>query len=402
VGSEDGKGGLGGEYGRMVGGVPPGVRFQIASDDMLGGEYVDFLGDLPEEARNGEITRLVREYISELVPLMLPSSDILAKVFILVIGHPGSGKTRFTQEMLDRIIRVKDPSKVYPFITRDDGGNIISIPIVKGGTDVQTLSYDDYARIGVDEILVFMREYQARLIVKDEGAIRYVDPRVIGDRTLREIANRISMGLFQIALEQNSPIIYETTFANPKNVVNNIIKDAMDEGYVSQVHEGEGRPVGASAAGSDGDGVSPPSGALIVNRDGSKKASGVDDVVYPYSGQMIVMNFYNTNVTLTKERVRERFEREGRYLKIDGGGFSVDAMWREHKTKRERGEYRNIVEGKGRSKYKFDVPADLYIEIDTTDPNNAKIDYDHASVGIGFIRGSDMGELSTDMITEHS
>jgi hypothetical protein len=51
VESEGSKGGLGDEYGRMVGGVPPGVRFQIASDDMLGGEYVDFLWDLPERAR---------------------------------------------------------------------------------------------------------------------------------------------------------------------------------------------------------------------------------------------------------------------------------------------------------------------------------------------------------------
>ena len=87
-------------------------------------------------------------------------------------------------------------------------------------------------------------------------------------------------------------------------------------------------------------------------------------------------------------------------MKVDGEGFSVDALWTEHKNKRARNDYRNILTGKGKSRYKLDVPVDLYLEIDTTDPNDAKIDYKHASVNIGFMRGSDMGEFSTETLTQ--
>ena len=95
------------------------------------------------------------------------------------------------------------------------------------------------------------------------------------------------------------PIIYETTFANPKNVINNIMKVAIDNGYISKVHEGEGEPVGAFAASSAGGGIETPRESLIVNRDGTIKAAEDDAKVYPYGGQMIVLNFFNRNKSLT-------------------------------------------------------------------------------------------------------
>jgi hypothetical protein len=396
--------GVGDAYSGLVGGISKGTRFQIATQEELRdtiGEYKEFMSDLPEEEKEREITRLTDEYVRELTPMMFPAYSKNAKVFVLVMGHPGSGKTHFSQEMLDRVIRIKDPNMVYPYITRNDSGKIVSIPMVREDKPSEVLSYDDYARIGVDEILVYMREYQSRLIVKDEGIIKKVDPRVIGDRTLRGIANRISYELFKNAIDQELPIIYETTFANPKNVINNILKVAIDNGYISKVHEGEGEPIGASAASASGGGIETPTGSLIVNRSGKVTATGDETIVYPYGGQMIVLNFFNRNRSLTKERVKDRFEREGRYLKIDGEGFSVDALWTEHKNKRAKNEYRNILTGKGKSRYKLDIPVDLYMEIDTTDPNDAKIDYKNADVNIGFIRGMDMGELSTETLIQN-
>ena len=398
-----GGGGVGDMYGRLVGGISKGTRFQIATDEELRdvvGEYKEFMSDLPEEDKERESTRIIEGYVRELTPMMFPSDYKRAKVFVLVMGHPGSGKTHFSQEMLDRIIKVKNPNKVYPHITRDDNGKIISIPMVNEDITGEVLSYDNYARIGVDEILVYMREYQSRLVVKDEGIVKKIDPRVIGDRTLRGIANRISYELLKDAIEEELPIIYETTFANPKNVINNIVKLAIENGYISKVHEGEGRAIGAAAASSSGGGIEVLKDSLIVNRNGKVVSTNEGTIAYPYSGQMIVLNFFNRNRSLTKQRVKERFEREGRYLKIDGGGFSVDSLWVEHKNKRDKNEYRNIVTGKGKSRYKLDIPVDLYLEIDTTDPDDAKIDYKNANVNIGFIRGEDMGELSTETLIQ--
>lgn len=395
--------GVGDEFSGLVGGISKGTRFQVATKEelrMIVGDYKDFLSDLAEEDKEREMSRLTGEYVRELIPMMFPTRSMRAKVFVLVMGHPGSGKTHFSQEMLDRIIRVKDPNVVYPYIKRDDDGNIVSIPMIKEDRTGRVLTYDDYARIGVDEIIVYMREYQSRLIVKDEGIVKKIDPRVIGDRILRGIANRISEELFKIAIDGEYPIIYETTFANPKNVINKIMKVAIDNGYISKVHEGEGEPVGAQAASALGGGMKARAGSLIVNRNGKIKSAEEDSFVYPYGGQMIVLNFFNRNRSLTKQRIKERFEREGRYLKIDGEGFSVDVLWKEHKNNRVKNGYRNILTSRGKSRYKLDIPVDLYLEIDTTDPNDAKIDYKNASMNIGFIRGEDMGEFSTEIIKQ--
>lgn len=408
------EGGLGDRVGRAVGGVPVGVRYEVIGEDEQG-EYREYLSELSEELREQEITKLVNTYTRELSVMMYPTEIVRAKVFVLVMGHPGSGKTHFTQELLDGVLRIRNPEKIYPFITRNDKREIVSIPMTDRNVQDYSLEYDNYARVGVDEILTYMREYQERFIVRDEGMVRKIDPRVIGDKTIRDIANKISQNLLNNAMDLEIPIIYETTFANPKNVVNNILKVAIENGYISQIHEGEGGPKGAMVASSGGGGVSAPSGSLIVGRDGSVKAMGSvkargsepdgaltpppPERVYAYDGQLVVFNFYNRNLRLTKERVQNRFAQEGRFMKIDGTGFSVENLWKELKDKRKN--FRELLTAKGRSRYKLDIPVDLYIEIDTTDERNAKVDYKNAVVGLGFIRGEGIGELSSEELRVH-
>jgi hypothetical protein len=390
---------------RLVGGVKSGTRFVVANEDELSelgrSEYTEFLSEYMEDERENIIEKIVDKYTNELIPLMMPSSGKKSRTFVLVMGHPGSGKTHFTQELLDNVIITRMANKVFPFITREDKGDIVSIPMIREPLDDITLEYDDYARVGVDEILVYMKEYQERLIVGEDGMIKKVDPRVIGDRTLRNIANRVSLNLFMEAMDNQYPIIYETTFANPKRIMKDILKPAMENGYISRIHEGEGEPAGGAAAmaSAAGGGEDPPRGALVVSREGREREATVSDRVYPYGGQMIVFNFYNRSLTKTKSRVRERFEKEGRYLKIDGGDYTVVGMWNESKTKRTKGEYRNILTARGKSRYKLDLPVDLYLEIDTTNESNAQVDYNNAIVNIGFMRSerNDKG-LYSDMI----
>ena len=390
--------------GRLVGGRDAGMIYEIATKEELDvagrSEYIEFLSDLNDSERRTVVDEIVRRYAEELVPMMLPTTGKTSRVFVLVMGHPGSGKTHFTQELLDNVIRIRDTNKVYPFITRDDKGKLETIPMSRDPLDEITLEYDDYARIGVDEILVYMREYQSRLVVSRDGLVVKVDPRVVNDSRLREIANRISMELFSEAMYNKYPIIYETTFANPKRIINDILKVAIRNGYISHVHEGEGEPSGggAAAASAGGGGVSPPDGALNVSREGVVRELEADDIVYPFGGQLIVFNFYNNNLSTTKDRVRDRFVKEGRYLKLEGSGFTVDSMWKENKEKRENGLYKNILTSKGKSRYKLDLPVDLYLEIDTTTPNNAQVDYKNAVVNLGFMRGESMGELFNGMI----
>lgn len=385
---------------KAMGAVSTDVRYELAKGL---GEYVPFMSELDEPTREENIRRLVRSYTDHLQPYMFPSEVKEARVFVLSIGHPGSGKTRFTNEILDSMFKLHNPTNIYAYISQDSAGNYQSIPVSKQPLAEQELTSDDFVRIGVDEILSFMTEYRERLVVDSRDNVNYVDSRVIGDPVLRRIANEVSKNLLNRAIAMKAPILYETTFVNTRNVIENVANLLISKGYYGNIYSDtreEGGATGASAAAAGaaggGDDLSipaPKEGAFDIGSGGEATPT---DRIYPYSGQFVVLNFFNSNLTATKERVKKRFEQEGRFVPIDSGSFSVDSIWKE--SKKKRGLFKDILLAKRKTKYTITAPADMYIEIDTTEVDRPRIVNETAFIGLGMIRGRDFGEYSSDEI----
>jgi energy-coupling factor transporter ATP-binding protein EcfA2 len=276
--------------------------------------YKTLFEGLSPESRKTKMERLAREYAQKYLLTMTPSEKIDEKIFILLMGHPGAGKSSSIQKIVET---------VYPIINRKTG---------------KIISFEQYSFVNVDAIIGMMKEYQDRLLIRrdDDGTI-VVDKNVIEDKDIRELGNAIRDIVCEQLLLQGVPIIYESLFTNPRHVVSEVLDKAISMGYTTK--GATGMPEGAAAA---------AAGAL----------EGVS------TGLMIVMNLYTTNLDETLSRVRSRFQQTGRYIGNESDKSFVKTVWEEHKAKRRSGEYQNTFL-KMTGKYHTKIPVDIYLEINT-------------------------------------
>ena len=278
--------------------------------------YKSLFEGVSPEARTRKIEELARKYAQKYLLTMTPSEKIEEKVFILLMGHPGAGKS----SSIERIV-----NDLYPLIDTATG---------------KPITFEQYSFVNVDAIIGMMKEYQERLLIRrdDDGTI-IVDKNVIEDKDIRELGNRIRDIVTEQLLLQGVPIIYESLFTNPKHVVSQVLDKAVEMGYTMK-------------------------GAVGVLQGAAAAAAGAMEGVK--QGSMIVMNLYTTNLDTTLSRVRSRFESTGRYIGNESEKSFVKTVWEENKAKRKSGEYQNTFL-KMSGKYHTKIPVDIYLEINTDD-----------------------------------
>ena len=295
-----------------IGGKRPDVaKYKLGTRSQ---PYKTLFEGLSPESRKSKIETLSREYAQKYLLTMTPSEKIDEKIFILLMGHPGAGKSSSIQKIVET---------VYPIINKKTG---------------KVIPFEQYSFVNIDAIIGMMKEYQERLLIRrdDDGTI-VVDKHVIEDKDIRELGNAIRDIICEQLLLQGVPIIYESLFTNPKHVVSEVLDKAISMGYTTK--GAEGLPQGAAAA---------AAGAM----------EGVS------TGLMIVMNLYTTNLSETLSRVRNRFEQTGRYIGNESDRSFVKNVWEENKSKRQSGEYQKTFL-KMTGKYHTKIPVDVYLEINT-------------------------------------
>jgi hypothetical protein len=303
-----------------VGGVRiGGVKYKLGKRS---GEYKSLLSGESKTSREAKIRELATLYARKYSNIYLPSEKKKGKVLIILMGSPGVGKSSSINYILESLYPIRNPNTG------------------------ERLTFEDFAFINVDSIIEMMKEYQQRLIIKkDTDGTIIVDKNVITDKDIREIANMTRDLVYDDVLKREMPIIYETTFTNPRHIITNVINKAIKMGYsgikTRKNIELKMREMGAAAA-----------------------AAGAMEKENIEMGEIIVMNLYTTSLGETQTRVRERFEKTGRYIGDDIGGSFVKDVWVENKEKRESGEYQDIFLNK-KGKYKIDIPVDVYMEINT-------------------------------------
>ena len=290
---------------------PKGAKYKVGRRTQ---PYKTLFEGLSPGARIKRMEELSKAYAQKYLLTMTPSEKIDEKVFILLMGHPGSGKSSSIEKIINELYPIMNPSTGRP------------------------ITFEQFSFVNVDAIIGMMKEYQDRLIIRrdDDGTI-VVDKNVIEDKDIRELGNNIRDIITEQLLLQGVPIIYETLFTNPKHVVSQVLDKAISMGYTTK--GAVGIPSGAAAA-----------------------AAGAMEGVK--TGLMIVMNLYTTKLDETLRRVRNRFETTGRYIGNESDKSFVKTVWEENKKKRENGEYQNTflnISGK----YHTKIPVDYYIEIDT-------------------------------------
>lgn len=354
-------------------------KYVLAKEDELP-EYRPLFEGMTKKEKEEEEERLIEKYYNkhEILTLPDPEDDVQAKVFVLSMGHPGSGKTRYTRDMVDGKYKIRNPSVTYSLPYIKEPSTFVTDPIYKDGKEF--IDYEDYVVINVDNIMITMEEYKTRAEIKtDDGSIK-VDPRVSGDKNIRYIAGKVRDKILANAFERKLPIIFETTFTNPK-YIKDVIESAIRNGYVGQVYDGERESVrvstGPMAAASGADTIDVPEGFRAETIDLKTKERHEVDLLYPYGGQLIILNFYNKNPSITMKRVKDRFGKEGRYVPIKNEKFSVEKIWEEMTTKRTSKSLERIFNATPKTKYEktyaLSRAVDLYAEVDTTPTENAYV-----------------------------
>jgi hypothetical protein len=316
----------------------------------------------------------------------ISNHTIKSKVLIIVIGHPGSGKSYSTEHIINQKICIKNPSNIYSLTTPQ----LKTIPVSYNGTIDHQLMFNDFININFDNIIDLMDEYHDRLILNNDNETITIDINVIHDYDIRKIVDNVRMKLFTYCIENSFPIIFETLGANINSLVNKVIEPAFKYGYFGKSYYDDIDLKSKS--------IDAPREAVFIKKD---KSIIKTNKIYLFEGQIIVIHFYNNSLTETIDRVKNRFENTGRYVSFfDPDNKSmVEESWKETQRKLKVNYYANMFMNRGNKERKYNLSrmVDFYCEVQT-DNNNVKL---HNIVySRGFILGncSKIKHLITDEI----